>query len=313
MRFLKFKILRFGEQFSRSPFSFLLSPFSSIWGWISKVRNFLYDRHWIRVEHVDIPVISIGNLSVGGTGKTPLVILLARQFSHRKIAIIARGFGADKGELNDEMKVIQRHIPWARLYQGSDRAALAKQAEADGAELILLDDGFQHRRLKRNFDLVLVRKWDFFDTFLPRGRLRDGPEQLRRADAVFSFEDVMDSIHLQTKCRRIVDLQGQEISSIRGEKVAIFCGIGNPDRFKKTVQSLGAEIVAEKYLADHEPCIGLEEWKGLDVKYLVCTEKDFVKLKAATLPILWIEIEAQVIGGRDRWQKLIAKIGASIG
>ena len=310
MHSLKFKFFRFGERFASSPFAFVLSPISWVWGLVSKIRNFLYDRRWIRVERVNVPVVSVGNLSAGGTGKTPLVILLARQFPDRKIAVLARGYGARKGELNDEMEVIRRHIPGARLYQGVDRVALARQAEEDGAELILVDDGFQYRRLHRDFDLVVVRNGDFFDTFLPRGRLRESPDQLKRGDARFSYEPVEGAIRLKNRCTRIVDLKGQEISSIRGERVALFCGIGNPKRFKELILSLGAEIAAEKYLADHEPFL---EWKELNVKYLVCTEKDYVKLGAVDLPIVWIEIEAEVAEGEDQWQNLIAKIGASIG
>ncbi len=313
LQFLRFRALHFGSRLVTTPFSWLLAPAAWMWRFIAALRNYLYDAHFFPTYTAPVPVISVGNISVGGTGKTPLVILLAKHFSNRKVAILARGYGAKRGELNDEMKVIARHVPTARLYQGIDRVRLAKLAVSDGAELLLLDDGFQHRRLNRDFDLVVVRPRDLIDFFLPRGRLRDSPKRLLEATAVFSYTPIdYPATLLQSRPTRIVDRQGQNISSIRGQRVALFCGIGYPDRFKKTVVDLGAQIVAEKILSDHEPFTGIEiffeECKKLDIKYLICTEKDFVKLPASDLPLIWVEIEAEVINGQEDWQKLIAKI-----
>ncbi|MDE3045404.1 MAG: tetraacyldisaccharide 4'-kinase [Verrucomicrobiota bacterium] len=270
------------------------------------LRNLLYDRGWLPVYRVGIPVVSIGNLSVGGTGKTPLVILFAQQFKHRKVAILARGYRAENGQLNDEMRVIQRHVPEASLYQDGDRVALARQAEADGAELILLDDGFQHRRLHRDFDCVVVRPEDFSDRYLPQGLLRDSPKQLRRAHALFSYAPVAQAIQL--------GVQPLVSEDLRGKAVGLFCGIGHPERFKKTVAGLGAFVLAELYIGDHEP-IGerrlrsfYEKCKPLGIRYLVCTEKDWVKLPVTELPILCVSIQARVVANLDAWKNLLQKI-----
>ncbi len=284
-QWLRFRLLRLGEKILSSRFSWILAPLSWIWEKIVDIRNALYDKGFLSTHHVRIPVISVGNISVGGTGKTPLVICLAKRFASKRVAIISRGYMSAGNVLSDEMQVIARHIPGALLYQGSDRVALAKRAEQDGAEWILLDDGFQHRRLHRDVDLVIERPEDLLDYVMPRGRLREGIKHLARAVPV----------RIETKTIRIVDRYGKTVPSIAGERVALFCGIGRPFRFKETIFALGARVVAETYLGDHEPFQDVEKFfNSLDVKYLVCTEKDFVKLPILDLPILWVEIEAEI-------------------
>ncbi len=256
----------------------------------------------------------MGNLAVGGTGKTPLVIALAKQFAHRRVAILARGYGGD------EMLVIRRHLPEAKLYAHPDRIQSAHRAIAEGAELLILDDGFQHRRLYREFDLLIVRDKDFQGYCLPAGDLRDSPRRLKKADLLFFHDPIVKSdlhhkgIRLAVRVRRLLTLQAQEISTLEGQRVGIFCGIANPQGFKKTILALGAIPIREMILADHEP-IGkkrlhsfFEKCNQLGAKYLVCTEKDAVKLPAFGLPIVYPEIEIVIIEGIDQWQKLIAKI-----
>jgi len=219
-------------------------------------------------------VISIGNIAFGGTGKTPLVIFLAKQFD--RVAVLARGYGGD------EMKVVARHVPKAMLYEGKDRVRLARQAEKDGAKLILLDDGFQHRRLHRDLDVVVLG---------PKGGLRRESE--RRLKDAF----VLEETKIKAWCP--VDL--------RGERVGIFCGIGNPERFKKTVEGLGAIVVGKLFLRDHEP-VGIKRlekfYKSLDVRCLLCTEKDEVKLPSTQIPVHAVRIEVLA----DGLENLVAKI-----
>jgi tetraacyldisaccharide 4'-kinase len=289
---------RCGAKFIRSKFSVVLAPFGLCWQWVSRARHFLFDVGFFRTDKVNIPVISVGNIAVGGTGKTPLVIRLAQEYSSTAVAILLRGYG------QDEELLFKKRLPQVAIYSHPDRVKSAKLAVANGAKLLILDDGFQHRRLARDVDIVIVRQKDLSGRCLPAGELRDSPHRLKRADII-----VLDT-EIQTKVLRILTLQGREIASIQGERVGMFCGIGTPEKFKKTLGGLGAEIVDEWILADHEPMgekrlkIFFDRCKLLGARYLVCTEKDAVKLSSIDLPILFVEIGVEVVG----FEKLIAKI-----
>jgi tetraacyldisaccharide 4'-kinase len=255
-------------------------------------------------------VVSVGNIVAGGTGKTPFVIMAAEAFAHRRVAILSRGYG----KVPDEAMLLRRRLPQARVYVGKNRAALAQVAAADGAELILLDDGFQHRKLARDFDLVLLRGDDPFGKghYLPQGFLRDSPKRLAKADAVFATE--RDFRH---KVRRLLDEEEKEVGDVRGWKMGLFTGIGNPASFKKSVEGLGVEVALEWLLADHEGAKGSrlkrfsEQCKALGVRALITTEKDFIKGPKATLPIIFIESEIEWIEGKI-WEKTFAKIDHEI-
>jgi tetraacyldisaccharide 4'-kinase len=289
--------------------AWFFAPFSFLWGAISVLRNFLYDRKWLRITKVDCPVVSIGNIVAGGTGKTPLVILLASQFTDKRVAILSRGY-----KTADEPLIFSRRLKHTKIYVGKDRAKLAKQACQEGAELILLDDGFQHRKLHRDFDCVILHGRDPYGRghFLPWGFLRDHPSRLKQADAIFINEAPFSTsyIHLKVDVDHITDLSGL--------KVAIFCGIAQPTLFKETVKKLGAKIVHEWILADHQKANKIEQFalvskkKGASV--ILCTEKDFVKLSRNdyALPIQFIGISMTVTEGRSQWENLIAKIRQKI-
>ncbi len=295
---IRHQFFRWGALFIRSKFSVVLLPFGMIWQWVSHARHFLFDVGFFRTDKVNVPVISVGNIAVGGTGKTPLVIRLAQEFHATSVAILLRGYG------KDEELLFKKHLPQVAIHAHPDRVKSAKLAIANGAKLLILDDGFQHRRLARDVDIVIVRQKDFSGRCLPAGELRDSPHRLKRADVI-----VLDT-EIQTTVLRILTLQGREIASIQGERVGMFCGIGTPEKFKKTLSSLGVEIVDEWILADHEP-MGEKRLKDfsercnlLGARYLVCTEKDAVKLSATDLPVLFVEIGVEVVG----FEKLIAKI-----
>lgn len=308
---MRHKLLLWGQSLIEQG-AWFFAPISWIWAISVFCKNFFYRRGWFPVQRANCVVVSIGNIVAGGTGKTPFVHLLAKTFSHRKVAILSRGFG----EIPDEAMLLQRRLPQVKVYVGKDRSALAKQAFVDGAELILLDDGFQHRRLHRDFDIVLLRQDDPFGKghFLPWGFLRDSPKRLKEADAVFT-----GGLDFKPTVTRVLSGKGEEI--LPGKTVALFCGIGNPRSFKKTVEDLGVKVVREWILADHEPASSkrlahfADQCKSLGANAIVTTEKDFIKLPpsfSASLPILYLEIELQLTQGRQRWENLIAKIDQKI-
>lgn len=328
------KLLLFGQKWIESgTLTGLLSPLS--WGWaaVCHARNWLYDRGFLPVYDAGRPVVSIGNITAGGTGKTPLVLLLAERFSHRKVAILCREYG----KVPDEARLLRRRLPKAAVYVGKDRALLAQKAVAEGAELLILDDGFQHRKLRRDFEFVVLDPEDPLGKghFLPLGFLRDAPQRLRQADALFiqgviqgnqrnqGNEPRLQPIVLKKKVAQILDEREEPLSSssLCGKRVGLFCAIAKPSRFKKTVEGLGAEIASEWALADHEP-IDLHRLKRfsencnrLGINYLVCTEKDFVKLpekRTGLLPILFLEMELEVVRKGEEWEKWIEKIDRKI-
>jgi hypothetical protein len=154
-----------------------------------RLRNRAYDLGLKRTYRVEVPVVSVGNLTLGGTGKTPLVEHLARWFraAGLRVCILSRGYGAADGAANDEAQVLAENLPEVPHLQGRDRVALARRAiDVHHAQVLLLDDGFQHRRLARDLDLVILDALDPLggNNLFPRGLLREPLSSLRRADLI---------------------------------------------------------------------------------------------------------------------------------
>jgi tetraacyldisaccharide 4'-kinase len=306
-------------------------------------RNQGYDHDPTRVHRVGVPVVSVGNLTLGGTGKTPLVRWLARWFTAQgvRVAVVSRGYGARSGQANDEARELERSLPGVPHVQNPDRVAAASRAIAEfGAQLIVLDDGFQHRRIGRDLDIVLLDALEpfGFGHVFPRGTLREPVEGLRRAQAVIlSRADLLDAASRaavwQTVDRyapdairaevvhapqRLISSAGtaMRLDSLRGHAVAAFCGIGNPAGFRHTLESCGCRVVELRQFADHHrytpaDVAALAAWAGrLDVSAVLCTGKDLVKLSVERLdqrPLWAIDIELAFLSGQ---QTLEAKLAA---
>lgn len=289
-------------------------------------RNRRFDRG-MGVQRVPGVVLSVGNLTTGGTGKTPCVAWLAQwlRAEQREVTLLSRGYGARRGARNDEALELELLLPGVPHVQDRDRVAAARRIlAADPNQLILLDDGFQHRRLHRDLDLVLVDALDPFGGghLLPRGLLREPMESLQRADVVvLSRADQVDPkrqdellmclrrlapqalvtrmVHAPSELR---DAHGATTSctELHGRRVAAFCGIGNPAAFRATLRGCGAEIVDFREFPDHfafEPSAlrALAKWlTQVDAELAVCTLKDLVKLH--TLPQEKLALRALVIG-----------------
>lgn len=271
-----------------------LAPLSWLYALTIFIRNKFYDNQWLPIHKIPITTVSIGNIQVGGTGKTPFTLLLAQSFSHRKIAILTRGYG----QIPDEALLLQRRLPEAKIYIGKDRIKLAKQAAKEGAELLILDDGLQYRKLHRDFEIILG---PLNGRYLPWGFLRDSPR--RKGDAYFSYEQ-----DLTLNVKRIIGPDNRPVSSISGWNLSIFCAIATPERFKNTVERLGATVTHTTYFADHEiPQLS----KLPQAKIYLCTEKDFVKLPPNNLPIYYLEMEMSLVNPLSL-QSLIEKIDRKI-
>lgn len=241
-----------------------MSLLSHVYGGAIRARNALYDRGILQARRLESPVISIGNLSVGGSGKTPFVILLGQMLKDRGITfdVLSRGYGrhscgirvvdsnGSPREFGDEPLLIARRLG-VHVIVGESRHGAGVCAERNfGPCLHLLDDGFQHRALARDFDIVLVTDDDAQNRLLPAGRLREPLGSLRRADAVVLSGDISaERFPAQGKLIWRVR-RGIEFSNPPSRPV-VFCGIARPQVFISQLQAQGIEPAASRFFRDH--------------------------------------------------------------
>ncbi|NBP50975.1 MAG: tetraacyldisaccharide 4'-kinase [Actinobacteria bacterium] len=312
-----------------------------------ELRNRAYDAGLLRTVRPDVPVVSIGNLTLGGTGKTPLVAWAARQFLGRgtAVAIVSRGYAARPGERSDEALELGLLLPGVPHVADRDRVAAVRRAATDHrARVVLLDDGFQHRRLGRSLDIVTIDATDPFGggRIFPRGLLREPIRSLARADAVVvTRSDMADAATLETIDRVIAKSCGgrrpgvwaesrhgptrlrswsgttEPVGSLAGRRVVAVSGIGNPAPFRATLERLGAIVVAHRTFPDHHPYDDADrEAIGRDaarrgVEWVVTTLKDLVKLRIDRLgdvPLAAVEIELSITRGREQLERLLAGV-----
>ncbi len=281
---------------------------------ITTVRNFCFDRGLRRVQAADVPVISIGNLTTGGTGKTPMVAAVVRMLQQldRRPGIVSRGYRADASGVNDELRVLEHLCPGVPHVQNPDRIAAAAQIVAENqVDAIVLDDGFQHRRIARDLDLVLVDATNpfGFDFVLPRGLLRESTGGLRRADQVVitrcnqvsasRLSETEERIarlapqHQHTLVRvsfrpaSLLDLNGavQPIARLDGVRVLLLTAIGNPQGFVETSRAAGARIAGTRFFPDHyhyspaDLALARAEAVEHQADLVLTTVKDLVKIR----------------------------------
>jgi tetraacyldisaccharide 4'-kinase len=293
-----------------------LNPLSGIYGGVVRARSALYDRGWLRSRRLQGPVISVGNISTGGSGKTPFVILLGELLKARGIGfdVLSRGYGrttrgvllVDPGGLprdfGDEPLLIARRLQ-APVVVGEDRYEAGRFAESRfGAQIHLLDDGFQHRRLARDFDIVLVTPEDARDRLLPAGRLREPLRTLQRADAVVLTSGATpESFPLTGKTVWRVR-RGIIAENVPARPVA-FCGIARPQNFLLQVRVAGIDPVAEAFFRDHHAYTEndvrdlLQLQQRSEAGGFVTTEKDAVNLGgylAALAPLAVVPVKMEL-------------------
>lgn len=265
---------------------------------------------------LDIPVISVGNLTVGGTGKTPMAIWLCEQLAARglKPAVLSRGYGATRESPPDELRLVTRRCPQAVGVANADRHAAGRLAIAElNAQAAVLDDGFQHRQLARDLDLLLIDAACPFgyERILPRGLLRESVAGLARADAVVltrcdqvpeaelagleeRIRAVVEDLPILRSVHRPlgwVDLNGKAVEPPDAHTLAAFAGIAQPEKFFAMLKAMGLSVAACRSYDDHQvytesDAAVLSQWAaagGADM--LVTTEKDAVKL--ADMPVEW--------------------------
>lgn len=328
-----------------------LSGLTPLYRLVVAIRNARFDRArpgaaGSPVQRAPLPVISVGNLTTGGTGKTPHVIAIASRLRHLgcRVVILSRGYGADPGESrgNDEALELEHRLPDVPQLQDRDRVALARLAfEEFASQVAVLDDGFQHRQLARDLDIVLVDAtlpWGY-GRLLPRGLLREPPANLRRADLVVLTR--VDQVAPET-CRQIrqqiasrtpapiiesrmratgaMPYQGpmRPLESISAEPTLALCAIGNPDNFFASLEKLGFPVVGRLSFPDHHNFDRADlqrieaEARRTGAQQILCTHKDLVKLavnRLQGLPIWAVRIEVDWVSG---WQQLDQRLTAVV-
>lgn len=304
----------------------LLAVPSLLYGLLLQVRALLYRYGIFKSSRLSCPIISVGNLTVGGTGKTPITIWIARYLLQQglRVAVLSRGYGgtlqggvavvSDGRSIflspdicGDEPCLMAHTLPELMVVVGANRYQAGLLAlEQLQPDVLLLDDGFQHLRLQRDLNILLLDSSRPFGNgwTLPLGLLREPRSALRRADLVVFTrhqpgQQVVDpgvpycwSSHQLTTFRRLVGRSELPVAGLQQARVAAFCGIADPHAFFEGLQGLGITLVATLALPDHEP-YGGEGLRRLEcfatacnADWLVTTEKDGVKL--ALQQQLWL-------------------------
>lgn len=300
-------------------------------------RNFSYDRRlpFTPIHCASLLVISVGNITTGGTGKTPTTAWIAKQLQSlgRRPVLISRGYRSLDGVENDEKLLLDELCPGVPHLQNPDRVESANlAAEQQLGDVLILDDGFQHRRLHRNLDIVLidaVNPWGY-GHLLPRGLLRESLRALRRADLVLltrtelvadgDLKVIRDEITRRTSVpivstrfvpSRLVDSHGKTLSldTLREHSIAAFCGIGNPQAFREAVVRVaGHERFGFREFLDHhhytpQDIDDLSHWATQHgAQHVITTRKDLVKIRQTTLgqSHLWaLDIDLECVEGES--------------
>ncbi len=296
----------------------ILSPLGWIYGSVSTLRRRLYDANKFETVRLSKPVISVGNLTVGGTGKTPLVDFLLTSFEEKGIesCVLTRGYGRKSqkslvvekchvvDDVGDEPLWLFHRHPKTKILVSQIRALAAR--EIDNVEVFILDDGFQHYQLKRDFEIVLLDAtrplWHY--EILPRGYGRENFSALGRADLIILTKSniVPENIinNLKDRISKVTDSQvilshllfdraedfGGKNINIEGKKIYCLSGIGNPQSFENVIIDGRGIVAGHRVFPDHAHYTkariksAIEEFKNSRADFLLMTEKDAVKWRS---------------------------------
>ncbi|MBL7072327.1 MAG: tetraacyldisaccharide 4'-kinase [Candidatus Omnitrophica bacterium] len=302
------------------------------WGYLAvvKIIDKAYKNGIKRKYKARVPVVSVGNLTLGGTGKTPFAVFLADFFLSRgkKPAVLTRGYG------RDESVMLKNEMPLVSVYVGGDRVLSARRAVEDGRDLLILDDGFSHRRIERDLNILMIDGVNFFGNraVFPRGVLREPVSAIERADMFVltkvdsasraRIEEIRSFLEKNALGKPVVrarhkpscltDVTGAaySLSSLKGKRISVVSGIGDPDYFAFLLREEGAKIVSRHDYIDHHEYTQ----RDVDEIYLasvskktenvIMTAKDYVKIKKLDLSrmeekIFILNITIDVTSGKE--------------
>lgn len=289
----------------------LFQPLAWLYGALVHVRNAFFNAKILAAESLGRPVISIGNVTWGGSGKTPFVLMLAEyvQRQKHKPAILTRGYASGGSTVSDEARMLEEELPGIPVGQGADRLASGRKIlSSQPVDVFILDDGFQRRQIKRDLDIVLIDSTNPFGNgqVLPAGILREPLSELKRAHIIVltkinllnaNTEDLLRKIqslnpqalvvqaaHLPSRVENFISREEFSLSVVQGQKVIGFAGIADPFGFENMLKGLGLDLVEFVPFLDHH------EYTSNDINLLlekarkagcslIMTAKDAGKLK----------------------------------
>ena len=318
-----------------------------------RLRRILYERGILKSHHPGIPVISIGNLTLGGTGKSPLVVKIAEYLRNKhgkRVAVLSRGYRRrSKGYMlvrdgdeilakvedsGDEAQMLAELLPYAIVIVDEDRVHGARQAKNIGADVILLDDGYQHLRIERDLNVLLVDASRKSGNVIPFGRLREPPSAACAADMVILTNSTGEKDNnrcIKTNAVRaslyavpvsleaIGNAESRSLNDLRGKRVFALSSIASPRRFQGMIRALGSEIIARD-LGDHaeynEALVKnlLREVENAHTDLIVTTAKDAVKSRrfferiAVPIPVYILRQDLEFLLGERSFYEAIDRI-----
>lgn len=315
---------------------------ASMYSIIIRLRNFFYNVGLFKTHRTEAAVISIGNITAGGTGKTPLVIRLTKYLAqNHRCAILTRGYKSKHD--TDEPALFAKACPNVKIIRNPDRVAAALEAvTTHNAEVIILDDGFQHRRLDRDLDILTIDAILPFgyEKILPAGLLREPLCAIKRADAfvITRADQVSEDDLKQVKnkiiqqkpdaviagavhepvCVKTKDDRTVKVEELADKNVFAFCGIGNPQAFFKTITELKANLVGSKIYNDHHHYTDSDlveiykKGESVNAELILTTEKDWTKIDSLNLPakpplFAYLSIQLKFTSGEDKLKQLIQR------
>ncbi len=328
-----------------------LSTFTLPYSAVLNIRNALYKSGIVKSTRLPVKVISIGNITTGGTGKTPLVEFSVKYLSEigKKVAILSRGYGGNSSSqesneiVNDECLALKENIQDVPVLAGRDRVKNGKKAINEfGVDCVVLDDGFQHFKLKRDLDIVVIDALNPFGggNLIPRGILREPLKNLKRADLfiishcnqsneqtiksiyttlnrINSDAPVCESNHSPVHIDNIIDGSILETEWLKGKRIYALSAIGNPESFAFTLKELDADLIRHRVFSDHHNYTQAEiddvtsEAQSLGAEAIIVTQKDMVKIRKMNIKdvnILSLKIEIQITKGIDFFKEAMDRV-----
>lgn len=301
--------------------SHFLLPFSWLYCAVVQLRRLAYRRAWLRSQRLSVPVILVGNLTVGGTGKTPLVLQVAKLLRRQgyRPGIVIRGYGgrgtrwprlvrsdSDPFEVGDEPVLLARHTD-CPVVAGPDRVAAAEMLVATGeCDMIVGDDGLQHYPLQRDLEILVVDASRGFGNgrCLPAGPLREPKARLHEVDLIVcNGGPCAGGQVMNLASGRLVNLRDRKLrrslTDLRRQRVTAVAGIGNPDRFFESLRRVGLHLDERPY-PDHHP-FSREDAESWPPGPVIMTEKDAVKCSGLAQDDFWyLPVESQLESGFER-------------